>query len=338
MPLRTAPALLKRFVPMLILAVLAGCCSLQTQTDVNSLNNGGDRVIYENMTKYAGNSVMTADTAWESSVIGETSILYDSGVFKMWYRGNSGFASALGYASSSDGRTWTKHPGNPFITGAYFPFVLKIGGVFYLFAVKTDDRLYRWSGTNGIDWTADNGGNPIMVHDAGLSWENAYICNVAVIHEPGTIYPWKMLYEAGGTGFQIGYAYSTNGLHWIKYAGNPVLGKIPGTWKSVFTGNPELLKINNAYYAIYGGHDGTGWKIGWSWSTNLIDWTDGTNNPILSHTQAWENNELADPSVAYNVTGKPFTTYLIYGGGQNAQGLATLSNISLENYFLNNAN
>jgi len=55
--------------------------------------------------KYAGNPVIVCSQRWEKYTM-EPSIIYDDGVFKLWYSGGDD----LGYATSRDGFHWTKYP------------------------------------------------------------------------------------------------------------------------------------------------------------------------------------------------------------------------------------
>lgn len=73
-------------------------------------------------TKYAGNPLFSA-TTWEGWWVTGPSVLFDGSTYKMWYTGYDGTHPGygyqrIGYASSTDGITWTKH-GTP---------VLDIGG------------------------------------------------------------------------------------------------------------------------------------------------------------------------------------------------------------------
>ena len=70
-------------------------------------------------TKYSGNPVMTRTEDWEYRAICEPSVLVENGLFKMWYMGcyrDFGIAASLRYATSQDGLTWQKHPGNPILS------------------------------------------------------------------------------------------------------------------------------------------------------------------------------------------------------------------------------
>ena len=67
-------------------------------------------------TKYSGNPVIEPGEpgAFDELGIGTGDIILHSGKFHLWYgTGNSNFVKSIGYASSSDGITWTKYENNP---------------------------------------------------------------------------------------------------------------------------------------------------------------------------------------------------------------------------------
>jgi hypothetical protein len=52
---------------------------------------------------------------WDGWTIYHLAVLHEGGVFKMWYGAAAAFpgVTLVGYATSPDGSTWTKDPGNP---------------------------------------------------------------------------------------------------------------------------------------------------------------------------------------------------------------------------------
>ena len=54
--------------------------------------------------------------SWEPDRVGRPSVLYEEGQFRMWYDGQVyGVARHVGYATSADGFSWTRHPDNPVV-------------------------------------------------------------------------------------------------------------------------------------------------------------------------------------------------------------------------------
>jgi hypothetical protein len=322
---------------------------------------------FDSFYKYSGNPIIVPESGWETtnpgqvpadiSSVGESTTIVEDGVFHMWYRGgpvSPGGNYSIGYANSTDGITWIKYTNAtgtrvPVISGygngIGFPHVIKVNGIYYLYGTQMQNLdVYRWASNDGINWQIDNGGNPVLENGSVGSWDGIAIANTAEVYVDGDEHPWKMLYEARGSDFQIGYAYSDDGLSWTKYAGNPVLGKnesIP--CRSAYAGNPELIKIGSNYYTFYGGMSaGSGiLSICVAKSSDLITWTELNNNPEVFPTAAWEYptiyNGVGDADVVYDVSGKQYNTYIYYNGGQEDIGVVYMNVTDFETY-LNRAN
>ena len=144
--------------------------------------------------------------------------------------------------------------------------------------------------SDGITWTKYSG-NPVLTKGSG--WEGEYVSVPSVLYD-GTTF--KMWYTGMGTNtdMQTGYATSTNGINWQKYAGNPVLpvGSSSSDW------DHHYAKINSVYYdgltykAWYTGltQFGSGnapYQIGYATSTNGFSWAKHPTNPIISSPPKW---------------------------------------------------
>lgn len=63
-----------------------------------------------------GAPVLVARDPWEKQAVQCPNVRYDtaSGLFQMWYCGGDAYEpDAVGFATSPDGNTWQRHPGNP---------------------------------------------------------------------------------------------------------------------------------------------------------------------------------------------------------------------------------
>ena len=73
-----------------------------------------------NFTFHNDNPVIAqgADGEWDGGTIQIGCVIHEDGVFHMMYDGAEAVEGpwAIGYASSTDGLTWTKYPGNPVVT------------------------------------------------------------------------------------------------------------------------------------------------------------------------------------------------------------------------------
>ena len=88
---------------------------------------------------------------WESKKVGRPSVLYEDGVYKMWYDGQDGTARHVGYATSTDGIHFTRHEANPVLKNAGAIDVDKIGGV-YVMLMEGHEGTYWATSVNGICW------------------------------------------------------------------------------------------------------------------------------------------------------------------------------------------
>jgi hypothetical protein len=118
--------------------------------------------------------------SWDSAMVREPSVIKDGGTYKMWYAGAAAWpAFKMGYATSSDGTTWTKHLTNPVFSGTsggwdgfqvYAPSVVKDGSTYHMFFSGTDENSSGvWStgsatSSDGIAWTEEER-NPILIPD-----------------------------------------------------------------------------------------------------------------------------------------------------------------------------
>jgi hypothetical protein len=116
--------------------------------------------------------------------------------------------------------------------------------------------------TDGLAFTR-YAGNPIM---SPVGWEDAGagFWKPCILYDPDDGL-WKMWYSAGSP-YKIGYATSSNGTAWTRYAGNPIL--TPASGETMCT-NPCVIKFQGKYYMVF--HAGT--KNVLAKSDDGISWT-----------------------------------------------------------------
>jgi hypothetical protein len=89
--------------------------------------------------------------SWEAEKVGRPSVLYEGGVYKMWYDGQVGGVRHVGYATSTDGLSFTRHPANPVFMNAGAIDVKKIGGVYVMVRESAAGTDFATS-PDGICW------------------------------------------------------------------------------------------------------------------------------------------------------------------------------------------
>lgn len=272
-------------------------------------------------------AILQASVAWEETAVVEIVVTYDAGLFKAWYRG--GWANgAIGYATSTDGLSWTKYASNPVLGqgasgvagNAYQPWVLRVGATWYLywspFGVATS--------SDGITWTVQ--AHSISFPSGKTIWGNR------VVWREGSA--WKMLQEAGGVGGHWAtYLYtSSDGLTWAISNGGAALATLSPGGDSY--GGPKFANVYGTvtpqfdglyhlwYHACAVGGAGLPTNIYHATSPDLITWTITSPNPVLTHTGAgFEVDQVAGPAPLI-VDG---TAFLYYDGDDNVGATARLA-------------
>jgi len=140
--------------------------------------------------------------------------------------------------------------------------------------------------------------NPVLDVVAS-TWESHHIGDPWVIYDNGTYHMWYYAVDDPGNA-RIGYANSTNGISWTKYGDNPVLSNgSAGSYDEVHAHKPSVVLKNGTYYMYYTAARGN-MTIALATSTDRINWTKYSGNPVLSSNETWEENALDCPSVMYD--------------------------------------
>ena len=227
-------------------------------------------------------------------------------------------------------------PGNPgFFDG---------DGIYVASAVRTGDRKLR---LYTIGWNA--GARPPLFYasiGAAESDDDGLICSKrgkspilarsefdpCLVTSPVVIrdeHGWKMWYVSGfdwvdttsglQSHYHIKYAYSNNGLDWIREGRVCMESTLPDETKiSRFW----VLHKNQKYHAWYSYHRGHGYRIGYATSIDGLDWIRKDDEAGMSVSlSGWDSEAIAYPSVI-EFDGK---FYMFYNGnrfGIDGVGLA----------------
>jgi predicted GH43/DUF377 family glycosyl hydrolase len=234
-------------------------------------------------TKYDNNPVFDIDkTAWDSLGVETATVIIDTDApensrYKMWYAGQTfnDYRYEIGYAYSSDGIHWQREPNavlkvgietewdNCFLEG---PSVIKEDGIYKMWYAAYDCNVdgeltdgtvnigYATS-TDGISWTKHEG-NPVMTVSAG-QWDAVYVQDPHVIKYDNAYHMWYGGADVGDNYFQqTGYAFSDDGIHWVKSNHNPILKRgSAGQWDANTASFPSVLVLNDKVKMWYTGKD-----------------------------------------------------------------------------------
>lgn len=88
---------------------------------------------------------------WEADKVGRPSVVLEGSTYKMWYDGAANGQRHVGFASSSDGVHFTRHPGNPIFLNAGAIDVKKVGDQ-YVMLREGGDGTYWATSPDGLCW------------------------------------------------------------------------------------------------------------------------------------------------------------------------------------------
>ena len=238
-----------------------------------------------NFTPYESNPVFEAAGPghWDACIRERGWILFEDNAYHLWYTGyesEEGAMKKLGYASSTDGIHWQRHPDNPIYGDAWTEdvMVLKVADTYYMFAEGVNDETHLLTSSDRIHWK-DQGritinrvnGEPISPGPYGTpsAWfENAV---------------WYLFYERNDEAIWL--ATSTDLKTWTNIQDAPVLERGPEDYDKEMIALDQVIKHEGTYYAYYHGlvpHTRPDeWTSAVAASTDLVHWEKYPGNPIL---------------------------------------------------------
>jgi predicted GH43/DUF377 family glycosyl hydrolase len=289
-----------------------------------------------NWTKDEGNPIMrSVDYAWDYHMMSPF-VLKEGDVYKMWYTGINTFYR-IGYATSSDGITWSRDPGNPIIDvgtpgswddmGLIGPQIIFDGSTYHMWYGGWDGtlsegenkfplniRLGYATSSDGINWDKYPG-NPVMELGAEGSWDAQGMFGLSVMYKDSLFHLWYP--GVNGLKISIGYATSANGIDWEKDTLNsPVLEPGNSTeWDSLYVYfNNVLYNADSAQFEMWyaGAVTNSVRHIGFATSPDGINWEKYSNNPVMSPgPEDWDSHRYSGTHVMLTDEG-----YKMWYGGK----------------------
>ena len=284
-------------------------------------------------TKYPGNPVLVSGSgdSWDNTGVESPFVMSNGSNFVMFYTGTyNNVTSEIGLATSTDGVQWTKYASPVLEVGeqgswdsstVYFPSVIWNGTEYLIY--YTGFNLTN-SASIGVAFSKDlihwqkYAENPILKPGPGI-YDNVSITSHSVMYDPPLYKMWYSGRYSGNYTHSIGYATSTDGVHWTKYAGNPVMTRstthdsyILGPW------GPSVVKIDDEYFAAFE----TDGLVSSATSSDGIHWT-ASVRPLLLYSNQTSSFDfvIETPSILLvnsalylwytgfsDVTSRPFPT------------------------------
>lgn len=261
-------------------AALCACAEVHFPTELTTF------------TAYPGNPVFApaGGAAWDAELRERGFILREADRFHLWFTGSNdadGGRGRLGYASSHDGFTWTRHPQNPIYSESWIEdvMVVKHDGAYLMFAEGMYDQMQLLTSTDRMHWTRR--GRVDIRYTSGRPLTPGPYGTPVVWHEDGL---WYLFYERMDDGIWL--ATSPDLRTFTNVQDDPVLTIGPGLHDATRVAMSQIVKYQGRYYAYYNGQGPLG-----SWTTNIASspdlrhWSKYAGNPLLP-VQAGETSAL----------------------------------------------
>jgi predicted GH43/DUF377 family glycosyl hydrolase len=217
-----------------------------------------------------------SQTDWESD-INRPVVVKNAGVYHMWYTGQSRGHSSIGYASSPDGKIWTRQSDRPVLSpqeswekaAAMCPHVLfdepsRQYRMWYSAGEQYEpDAIGYATSPDGLHWNKHRD-NPIFKSDPAHAWEQHKVTACQVVPFDGWFYMFYIGFRDVNHA-QIGLARSHDGIgNWQRLASNPIITPTPDGWDADACYKPWALydSQSNRWLLWYNGRRGSVEQIG----------------------------------------------------------------------------
>ncbi len=241
-------------------------------------------------TPYSQNPVFegTNTGTWDDKIRERGYILFENGLYKMWYTGlNYDLSNQmfLGYATSADGIQWERQTEQPILPKSWIEDmqVFTYEDAYYMVAEGVGDIAHLLTSPDGNSWE-DHGDLSILKVNGEPISEGPYGTPTVWV-ENGNKY---LFYERNDMGIWL--ATSEDFKTWTNVQDEPVLEMGPTSYDSEAVAANQIVKYEGNYYMFYHGSSnpdwmkpGTGalWSSNVAQSTDLIHWKKYPNNPIV---------------------------------------------------------
>lgn len=276
-------------------------------------NFGGRRLSPSNSAgaweKYSGNPVIGGSLG----TVFDVAVLKKNNRYLLW--GSWRPRKSIALFESADGKHWSEPRMVLSPTDTGWEHDINRPGV-----VKRSDGYHLWytgqaNGRSSIGYATSRDGkewrrmgrSPVL--SAELPWEKvAVMCPQVIWDQKLNLF--RMWYS-GGEQYEpdaIGYATSPDGIHWLRYSGNPMFQADPGIhWESQKVTGAQVLPLGGWFYMFYiGFRDIDHAQIGVARSRDgITGWDRLATNPIIRPAEgSWDSDACYKPSVIYEASSR----------------------------------
>ncbi|MCB0289923.1 MAG: T9SS type A sorting domain-containing protein [Calditrichaeota bacterium] len=133
---------------------------------------------------------------WDDGLVAPGAVIVEGSTYKMWYSGARALPYfQIGYATSSDGITWDRHPTpvlKPSLPGewddffVYTPEVYWDGNIYHMWYFGRGGnppvgQIGHATSPDGINWDKDTLNNPVLSPGANGAWDDVVVAHPRVI-------------------------------------------------------------------------------------------------------------------------------------------------------------
>ena len=226
----------------------------------------------------------------------DVSVLKQNGIYRMYFSWRPKKSVAL--TESRDGINWSepvivlepRETPERWEDDVNRPAVIFRGGKYQMWYTGQDipgapngkSRLFMAESSDGVTWERV-GSKPVL--SAEEEWEKAAVMSPHVLWDDAQkIY--KLWYSAGEQyePNAIGYAESSDGVHWVKHPSNPIFCANPGNlWEAHKVAGVQVIRKDGQYIMFYIGYrDEHFAQIGLARSADgITGWQRNPDNPII---------------------------------------------------------
>jgi predicted GH43/DUF377 family glycosyl hydrolase len=213
-------------------------------------------------------------TGWEDDV-NRPVVIKNGGQYQMWYTGQAKGKSAIGHATSADGKTWKRRSPRPVLApeqpwekvAVMCPHVLyddaaKLYRMWYSGGEQYEpDAIGYATSSDGLKWVRHEK-NPVFRPDPKNAWEKDRVTACQVVKQGD----WHVMFYIGFRDrdhAQIGLARSKDGItDWQRHPANPVIRTGKDRWDHDAVYKPFAVLDGKRWLLWYNGRRGAVEQIG----------------------------------------------------------------------------